>query len=297
MTRRLAPAVLLAAAALAAPVLQGCAADDVASVDVAQAAQNTAAKKTARIAGIVQVEGFGLPGALELPLSGVASLTKPELDLSADVGAVLQKLKAAVGALPLELRVRGGIAYVKVPEMVRSIVPGGKPWAALNLRKFVKNLGQDPAAVNALMSVDAASLLRALRAAGKLTTVGTEEIDGAKTTHLRGTVRLEDQLKLLPAKSRAAARAAIRKLAGKQASAGQPVDVWIDEDDVVRRESAVVSLPGQHGLPAGKVTLRIDYRDFGTPLASDIPAAKDTFDATQVLSRVGFAHAKALKTP
>jgi len=293
MNRRFAPAAaLLAAAALAVPALQGCAADDVASVDVAQAAENTAAKKTARIAGVIKIEGFGLPGALELPLSGVASLTKPELDLATDVGAALQRLKPEVGSFPLELRVRDGVAYLKIPEMARSAVPGGRPWAAIHLRRFVKAIGQDPAAVSALMSVDASSLLRALRAAGKLKTVGTEKIDGAETTHLRGTVRLEDQLKLLPARSRDAARRAIAKLAGPAANSGQPVDVWIDEDNVVRRESAVVRLPGSSGLPAGAVTLRVDYRDFGTPLATDIPAAKDTFDATEMLSQIGFAQAK-----
>jgi hypothetical protein len=96
----------------------------------------------------------------------------------------------------------------------------------------------------------------------------------------------------LPARSQAAARRAIAKIAGKHADTSQPVDVWIDGDNVVRRERAVVKLPAHGFMSAGTVTAQVDYGDFGTPLATDLPAAKDTFDATGMLSQFGFARAK-----
>ncbi|HEX6388657.1 MAG TPA: hypothetical protein VFZ89_04410, partial [Solirubrobacteraceae bacterium] len=133
----------------------------------------------------------------------------------------------------------------------------------------------------------------ALRAAGKLDPVGSETIDGAKTTHLRGSVRLADQLRLLPAKSRAAARDAVKRIAGKQANAPQPVEVWIDEDNIVRRERAVITIPAHVLLRKGTITVQIDYSDFGTPLATDLPAAADTFDATTMLANIGFDRAKS----
>jgi hypothetical protein len=269
MNRRLLP--LLLAAVVAAPAVQGCGAEDVAGVDVAQAVENTTAKQTARITGLVTVDGFGLPDALRVPLTGVTSLTKPDLDLQADVGKALAQLKPEVGSVPLQLRIRGGVAYLKVPEVARGAVP--KAWARVDLRK----LGLP-------MSVDGASLLRALRPAGKLKNVGTETIGGARTTHLRGSVRLADVLL-------SGAGKGIAKLAGKHADEPQAVDVWIDGDDIVRRERAVVKVPGSF-LPAGAVTVQVDYRDFGTPLATDLPAKSETFDATQMLATLGLAHAK-----
>jgi hypothetical protein len=45
------------------------------------------------------------------------------------------------------------------------------------------------------------------------------------------------------------------------------------------------------------VTAQVDYTDFGTPLATDLPAASETFDATAMLSRIGFAQDKAPSGP
>lgn len=275
--RRLAVAAVLVAAA---PALQGCGADDVASVDVAKAAQQTAAKQTARIAGTIDASGFGLPQALHLTLDGVTSLAKPELDLRTDAGPVIQQVQPLLSSLPLELRLRDGVAYVKVPSLARSFVPGNKAWASLDLRRL---------AGGALPQVDGAMVLKMLRAAGTLKPVGTEQIDGTKTTHLRGRIRLADQVKLLPAKVRARIRKALARVKG-HGRVAQPVDVWVGDDGLVRREQIRLAVPAHEGFPAGRVAVRLDFSDFGTPLAAGAPAASETFDATSMVKRFAKAH-------
>lgn len=291
---RLAILAVVATAAAGAPVLQGCAADKVASVDVAKAAQATAAEKTARVAAVLDAKGLGLPQPVQLKLDGVTSLVKPELDLRTDAGPLAQQVMPLVSSLPLELRVRDGVAFLKLPELARTMVPGDKAWASLDVRRLARSLGKDPAGLTAFMRVDSASLLQAMRTAGTLKPVGTETIDGAKTTHLRGTIRLADQIKLLPAKARAAAQRALARIRAKGAGAhldrAQPFDVWVGDDQLVRRERATITVPAHEGMPAGSITMRVDFSDFGTPLARDTPAVADTFDATPMIARYARAH-------
>jgi hypothetical protein len=291
MNRRL-PAVLAALSVLAAaPALQGCAADEVASVDVAKAAQATAAKRTARLTGLVSASGFGLPGAMQLRLDGVTSLVEPALDVRTDVGPAIRQVQPLLSSLPLELRLRDGVVFVKIPAIARAVVPGDADWASLDLRKLVRSAGGDPSVLGAMSKVDTASVLRMLRSAGTLKPVGTETIDGTKTTHLRGTIRLADQLKLLPAKVRAAAQRALARMKARgHAKLAQPVDVWVDGDDLVRREQVAVAVPAHEGVPAGRLRVRLDFSDFGAPLAGDTPAVADTFDATAMATRFGLRH-------
>lgn len=290
---RLAATVTVLTAAVAAPVLQGCAADRAAGVDVAKAAQATAAKRTAKVAGVVDARGFGLPGAVQVRLDGVTSLVLPELDLRTDLGPIVQQLQPLVSSLPVELRVRRGVAFVKLPELARAMVPGKKAWASLDVRRLATSLGKDPAMLGAFLHVDSASLLRAMRAAGTLKPAGSDTIDGTRTTHLHGTIRLADQVKLLPAKARAAAQRLLARMRAHGATGldrAQPFDVWVDGAQLVRRERAVVSVPAHEGMPAGRVTIQLDFSDFGTPLATDTPAAADTFDATPMIARFARAH-------
>ena len=69
-----------------------------------------------------------------------------------------------------------------------------------------------------------------------MTKVGTETLDGVETTHYTAT--------LDPAKIPNGAR--LQKLTG---ASYQPVDVWIDSDDHVRRLHMAYSMSGSRDVP------------------------------------------------
>jgi hypothetical protein len=152
-------------------------------------------------------------------------------------------------------------------------------------------MGIDAAGPGELMRITPEQQVAALEAAGSVKTVGEEEIDGVKTAHLRGTVKLSDYLKALPAERRERAQTAIDELGKLPGGDGQdfdkptPVDMWVDEDELVRRIVSKTSLPAQNGVPAGNYELTMDMKDFGTKLELSKPAAGDVWDATDTISQ------------
>ena len=99
-------------------------------------------------------------------------------------------------------------------------------------------------------------------------TVGTETIDGVETTHYTAT--------LDPAKIPNGAR--LQKLAG---ATYQPVDVWIDGDDHVRRLHMAYSTSGAMAAGAASSSdLTMTFSDYGKDVQVSVPSDAETFDAT-----------------
>src|SRR4051794_7608490 len=174
------PLAVLAAAALAAPLLSGCGAEKVAGVDVVRAAEATAAKGTARIGIKVAINGFGLGSGLTITGTGVTALDRPALDVTFDLSDLLG-LAGIISGTDLKLRLDGATLYVDTPDIPTVDIPDG--WMAVDLRRLVASFGVDPEAAAALFTIDPASQLRVLKAAGRLEEVGHEKIDGVDTRH------------------------------------------------------------------------------------------------------------------
>jgi hypothetical protein len=142
-----------------------------------------------------------------------------------------------------------------------------------------------------LFAIDPASQLRALKATKSLKKVGTEKVAGATTTHFSGTYRVSDMIAALPAAQRKTVQDAIDKLEKLGGQGGtklgldapQPADLWIDADGVTRRMRTTNTIPGQQGLPGGRMRMSYDLSDFGAKLDTTPPSAKDTYDATETL--------------
>ncbi|MDQ4071986.1 MAG: hypothetical protein M3088_03780, partial [Actinomycetota bacterium] len=273
-------------------VIASCGSDeDKGAVNVGQAAKATAAKGTARMTMQMRMSGMGLPEPIDLKARGVTALGEPRADLSMDLGPVLELVGApAGGGRSLEMLVDGADLYVRPPRIEGLTIPGGKRWLALDLRALAEAAGLPAEGVGALFNIDPASQLRALRAAKGLEEVGKEEIDGAQTTHLKGTYRLSDVIAALPERERAEARRALdalERIGGQETGVNQPVpaDLWIDEDGVTRRMRATSKLPAQGGAPAGSVAVTYALSDFGAKLDTRAPPPDERYDATEALSR------------
>jgi hypothetical protein len=170
--------------------------------------------------------------------------------------------------------------YIKVPVGVTgdgAALPKGKTWVAVP---------DGTLGAGSMLSLgdgggDPADLLAALTAMSSgVTKIGTATIRGVLVTGFA--------LKVDPAKAvgiPSADQAAVKALATSFGAAEIPVDVWVDGQNLVRREKLTLPIPGGSGAPAGaSLTVTTDCYEFGVavrvsvPPATQVPAKIDGFD-------------------
>lgn len=292
MRKLIAPLCVLATAGVGATVIAGCGAGEATGLDPAQAAAATAKKGTARVTFTTSVEGAGLPLPLSITGKGVSSLDSAKGRYTFDLAPLLSLAGVPKGTPGnLELLFDGGTIYAKPPAVKQLKIPGGKSWISLELPKIASALGLPTTGLGELFTLTPEAQLRALQSAKGLKKVGTEKVAGADTTHYRGTFKVADLIKSLPADKRAAVQQSldrIEKLGGANSAAsfGQPVpaELWVDKDGVTRKFLSETKLPSQGATPGGTIKQSYVLSDFGTPLDVTPPAAGDTFDATKALA-------------
>ena len=291
MTRR--PLALLAALAALAPagaLAAGCGSDDLSSISAADAAASTSAAETAKTSMTMKMSGMGIPLPMSFKARGVTSMNEPRMDMTFDFGQ-LMALAGAGGDGKVRMLLDQGKVFVDPPAIEGLDLPGDAEWVTADPGKALEAMGIDIAGFSELMRISPEQQVAALKAAGSVKTVGEEQVNGVKTVHLRGTVKLSDYLDALPADRRAKAEKAIEELdklpGGGVQSFDQPtpMDMWVDEDKLVRRMTSKSTIPAQNGVPEGRYEMTMDFDDFGTPLKIQPPASGDVWDATDSITK------------
>ena len=273
--RRLLSLLFLVAAVASA----GCGADDFTPEDVAKAAETTLGEETARTDVRIGVSGLGLPQPLAITGTGAMRLDRALWDLTFDLGPAFTMLGLDQAAKSRVLW-RDELIHVQVPEIPGFQLPGGKDWVRLDLGRVAQKQGADADALASLLNIDPSTWFAALKRTKKVTEVGDEKIAGVETTHYRGTITNADFIAALPAGKREAAKQALESFGTKAADAST-LDLWIDDDDHIRRQEQRVDTPAQQGVPKGKVTFTFTFRDFGVAVDPKAPAASEVYDATE----------------
>jgi len=123
---------------------------------------------------------------------------------------------------------------------------------------------------------------------GEVTDMGREQVRGVDTTHLHATVKLRDALDSASGAERDRLQRAIDQL-GDQASAlldgEMPVDVFVDDNGMVRELAFDFSVPDGSGSTASKATLTIDLFDLGADVEISPPPADQVTDVTTKLGQ------------
>ena len=246
----------LVALAGAAVLAAGCGTKLAPGVDLAAAVTRTAGQ-TARVA---------VTTTMQMPGMSVSFTATGVFDFARSRGMV--SMQSPVGITEIFVPPK---AYIKVPGGAGGPLPGGKSWIAVDA-----GMPGGPGAVGSLLgppggSTDPADLLASLTAiSSSVTRLGTSVIRGVPVTGLRVGID--------PAKAAARVprweRAGFLEFAQMLGPGAIPVEVWVDGQNLVRRLTLSLHLPGGAGAPAGaRLVQGTDFYDFGVPVRVSAPPA------------------------
>lgn len=271
-------------AALMAFAIAACGGAAVALDPVAAVATKTGAADSMRIEMNMTMAGpeFGSE-PVAVKIKGVAARGRSAMTVR----------MPAVGGMDLgqvEVRLAGSAMYVRMP-FLQAVAPQLKPWIKVDLRETGKKLGVD---LDALMQLgnqaDPTKALDLLRAAGKVEELGDATVRGVKTTHYKGTIDLERYVNQLgkTAGTKAAARS-LRKALEATGVTTMPVELWIDENSLLRRMAYEQTVSAVAGPAPTTVKMTMDLFDYGVDVKVVTPAADQTssFEELQKLGEGG----------
>jgi hypothetical protein len=181
-----------------------------------------------------------------LDLSGLAGLAGPDAD---PLAKALLKLAGSVDAVA-----QGTTLYVR-PGILGQLLGGtnGKPWVRIDASAFAPD-GSGPSPFTA-ETIDPTELLDRLRqAGGTVTEQGREDIRGAATTHYRTSYALD-----------------------APATGAGVLDVWIDDDGIVRQIRGAVS------ATEGSLIATATLFDLGSPVTITVPPADQVTDGKDLV--------------
>jgi hypothetical protein len=164
-------------------------------------------------------------------------------------------------------------------------LPGGKEWLKLDLSEALSGQGVDLGQLAQVSQSNPTDSLRQLAAVSdELDEVGEEEVGGVPTTHYEASVDLNRYPDVVPEEQRAATEESVANLIELTGTKTIPVEVWVDDEGLVRRLSQSYSYETPD---TGEVSQSqtIEFSDFGVEVDVQPPPAKDVFDATDLAAQ------------
>ena len=264
------PLMLLAAA----PVLSGCSTDSLTAQGIAQAAETTSAKGGAKVSMRTTTTIPG-GGALKMTGDGV-------IDSKRRVGHMTMRF----GGLPGSEAMTQEMIFERFTIYMRSKLFGaglesGKKWLKFDLSKVSKDLGIDLAQLGQVGQDPSQSMQMLKAIGGDVKKVGEEKVRGVDTTHYSATVDFAKYPAAVPASDRAAVKKSMDNLIKLTGQRTVPVDVWVDDDKVVRRfgQTIKTKLPGAGSM---QMKMTMDFYDFGTKVDVKKPPADQVQDISEL---------------
>ena len=275
--------------ALVASLTAGCGGAEVAPVNspplrsLAQAARSTERAGSYRFDLSMKMTMPGQQQAIEVKADGAVDESGRQATMTMDFGSLADAFGALGGQLSgddlkLELRFDWPVMYMRMPFLAGKL-PDGKEWVSLDVEAFAKQQGLQLPGVGSLGQSDPSAFLDFLKAAnGNLRTLGTDKIDGVRTTHYLAKIDLGELARTLPAAQRKQLRPALaqlEQLTGNGAVAPL-VDAWVGDDRLLRRFTMTFSVPT--GGQSLDLALTMNLRDFGADVDVEAPNPADVAD-------------------
>lgn len=179
----------------------------------------------------------------------------------------------------LEQRLVDGIVYQKPPASQRGPLPEGRTWTKIDPARLQ---GSASRGTQVSDPVEPFTYLKDVDS-GKVREVGTQTLNGTRTTHYRVDV----DVAALARGDRARAEA-LRKQLG---TSSVPLHLWLDDRGRLRQETVTLTLrPLRDSTPTDRAETRVTstttlrFDDFGTPVDVTPPPAAQTADMTDRLA-------------
>jgi hypothetical protein len=265
-------AALCSLATAAVLALAACGGDALALDPVAKAATKTSTMPSFRFDLTASIGVMG--HAFTMTADGVADTTHDAASMSFHfAGAGVAPSMAGQSA---DAMIVGHTVYMHMQAFAPLLK--GKQWLKLDLDKAARAKGVTLPS-SSLGTMSPQDMLHELLAAGTSHEVGTETVDGVRTTHYHVDIEPKN-LPNVPAKE----RAAVQKLFGGFGTTTIPADVWVDGQGLLRREQVAMNV-GSGKTSLLRMTVTLDLHDFGVAAAIVAPAASDVVDATSLATR------------
>ncbi|MFF4347915.1 DUF1396 domain-containing protein [Streptomyces sp. NPDC001530] len=207
---------------------------------------------------------------------------RAEASLSMKPLAMSMKTAALDGADKgeVELRLVGGALYMGGGEEAAKELDG-KHWMKFDLSghtKTASGLALDTTKIRDRADQNPAQESTFLTGSKDVKKVGSETVDGVKTTHYKGTVTLDDLRASLKSKDKATREKREKSLDQyeKMGVDKLTMDAWIDGDDHTKQFRM------QGDATKGTLDVTITFLDYNEPVTIKAPSAKDTVDLAQL---------------
>jgi hypothetical protein len=259
--------VVASLCALCAYGASGCGTETVGAEELAQAATTSERTNGFRVGLVGSLETA--EGEFDMTGSGVMDMRGQRGDMTMVIRG--QKVRQVMDRY---------VMYMQMPQLEPAL-EDGKEWAKLDLNRYGKEMGVDIGAVQQPGSSDPRQMFNQLKAmSGEIEKVGTEEVRGVEATHYSGEVDIDRLHEVVPADRREAARKSIERAKEISGIGDYPLDVWVDEDDQVRRMRMQMDMKVQGQDIAFDFTM--DYFDYGTRVDVQVPPENEVQDLTEL---------------
>lgn len=212
----------------------------------------TGAVESARYEVVISYDTASVGAEPVAPLRATGEFT--------DGGRALHlEMELGAPAGTIEETIVDGVAYVEVP---------GGGCQSIDMSDLFDSFGGTGGG-----AMDPSALLEQLRAVdGDVTEVGTLDVRGVPTTHLSARYTIRDAIAALPEDQADSLEQMYAGLPPSYLDAEQAVDVFVDDDGLVRRMQVESTSTDVEGVPLPATTTILDYFDFGADITVEAPS-------------------------
>lgn len=171
----------------------------------------------------------------------------------------------SVGDMKIVL-VSGTIYMSLPPNLSGALSTSGKPWVKLDLNSLNPQFQSLSQSAGLAGQADPTQLLQQISAAGTITKVTHETVDGVPTTHYSITVDVAKMLRSTNASDQE------KQALAQLGITTMPFDIWVNSDNLPVR--IVTNVPFSEGTTSGQpLSISVNYSNWGEPVTVTAPPA------------------------